>query len=135
MSVTVKGSEQSIIGGIVDDFQLELSGERVTAKELIRSRVFQKVKDYNASQSQREDYTSDKLVPRKESELTLNGRRDEMNPMADWQTEFRHAIESFRKNQILVLVDEKQLTNLDEVVQLNATSEISFLRLTVLAGG
>ena len=135
MSVTLKGSEQSLAGEIFDNLQLELSGERITAKELIRSRVFQKVKDYNVSEMHREDSTSDKLVPRDESEQILNGHPEITDRMADWQTEFHRAVESFRKKQILVLVDEKQLTDLDEVVQVDSTSEISFLRLTMLAGG
>ena len=135
MSVTVKGSEQSLAGDFVEDFLVELSSERTTVKELIRSRVFQKVKDYNVNERQRAGDKSEQLVPRDESELILNGRSHVADRTADWHTEFDRAVEAFQKHQILIFVNQKQLTDLEEVVQVDSTSDICFLRFTLLAGG
>ena len=42
---------------------------------------------------------------------------------------------AFRAGQIIILMDERQLESLDEEVVVEPTTEVSFLRLTLLVGG
>lgn len=135
MPVVINGSEQAVGSESVVNFQLELPAERITTKQLIRSRVFQKVKDFNASKIQREATASEIVVPPDEAELALNGQPDPSDRLADFETEFERAIKAFHQKQVLILVDGKQLTDLNADLQINHSTDVSFIRLTMLAGG
>ncbi|EDL56503.1 hypothetical protein PM8797T_00784, partial [Gimesia maris DSM 8797] len=45
------------------------------------------------------------------------------------------AVEAFERNQILILVNERQAESLDEEIKITPQSEVSFLKLTLLVGG
>ncbi|MFD6683110.1 hypothetical protein [Micromonospora parva] len=45
------------------------------------------------------------------------------------------ALDAFRRNGFVVLVDDRQVTALDETVRLHAGSRITFLKLVPLVGG
>ena len=45
------------------------------------------------------------------------------------------AVEAFADGLFLVVVDEKEVKELDSVVPLTATSRLTFIRFTMLAGG
>ncbi|MEU5398762.1 hypothetical protein ABZ348_05615 [Streptomyces sp. NPDC005963] len=48
---------------------------------------------------------------------------------------YERALEAFGRNGFLVLVGERQITELDEVVRLAETTEVTFLKLVPLVGG
>ncbi len=62
-------SDASTLGGEAPVFVLDFLTERITVRELIRSRVYQEVKDYNTQQP---EYFRG-LVQPTEAEQTLNG--------------------------------------------------------------
>jgi hypothetical protein len=45
------------------------------------------------------------------------------------------ALEGFRRNAFFLIVDGRQVTELDEVIPFSTTSEVRFLRLVPLIGG
>ncbi|MER7591051.1 hypothetical protein ABTW72_26295 [Micromonospora sp. NPDC127501] len=45
------------------------------------------------------------------------------------------ALDAFRRNGFVVLVDDRQVTALDEKVRLHAGSRVTFLKLVPLVGG
>ncbi|CCK27928.1 hypothetical protein BN159_3549 [Streptomyces davaonensis JCM 4913] len=47
----------------------------------------------------------------------------------------RLALKAFTANGLIVLVGDRQVTDLDEEVDLTADTEVTFLRLIPLAGG
>jgi|SRR5579862_4171119 len=53
----------------------------------------------------------------------------------DAEAQFVKAITAFRKNGFLVLVDDRQITDLDEILHLTPDTRVAFLRLVPLAGG
>jgi hypothetical protein len=53
----------------------------------------------------------------------------------DWEVQCRRAYSSFEKNGFLVLVDGKQVTELDTQLALHEDSEIDFIKLVPLVGG
>jgi hypothetical protein len=53
----------------------------------------------------------------------------------DWQQQADRAIEAFQRNGFFVLVDDRQVTELDEALNLAADTDICFVRLVQLAGG
>ncbi len=53
----------------------------------------------------------------------------------DWEVQFERACTSFERNGFLVLVDGRQVSELDERIDLLADSEIQFVKLVPLVGG
>ncbi len=131
MSTTVKVRDESTAGGSLHEFALEILTERITVRELIRSRVYQEVQDYN--QKQPEVFRG--LVQPTDAEATLNGFKLKKRRAIDWKKQFDKAIEAFESNRILILVDDKQVDSLDQEIEVKPGTEVSFLRLTMLVGG
>jgi len=124
--------DEEMTGKTVNKFSLEFLTERITVKELIRSRVFQEVKDHNAKQNQVEFHG---LIQPTDAERTLNGYRLKKPRQIDWKIQYDKAIEAFEKNQILILVNDRQAESLDEQIEVATDTKVSFLRLTMLVGG
>src|ERR1700736_2548367 len=102
---------------------------RLTLRELVRLRVEQEVDRFNSA-----DYEMFQgLVQPEESERVLNGVRT--RPVLDAQKQLAKAIAAFKGNGFLVLLDDRQIMDLDEVLHLTAQSKITFLRLVPLVGG
>jgi hypothetical protein len=131
MSVTIRVVDEIKPGTRDAGWALEILHERTTARELIRSRVYQEVTEYNARPSGR----FRGLVRPTEAERVLNGYHVRAGRKIDWQAQYRKAIEAFRHTGFILLVDDRQLVDLDETVELRPGSEVTFLRLVPLVGG
>lgn len=132
MSIALTVRDESIGGESIHEQTLEFPVERMSARELIRARIYQEVQDYNRTQ-QREAFQG--LVRPSEDEAALNGSRSSRFRPIDWNRQYERAIEAFEANQILLLVDDRQVESLDEEVTLRAGSVATFLRLSLLVGG
>jgi hypothetical protein len=131
MATTVTIVDEWTPGGTTHEWALDLLTERVTARELIRSRVYQEVSEYNA----RTPGYFRGLVQPTEAERVLNGFRIREGRKIDWEAQFQKALASFQGNGFLLLVDDRQLTDLDEEVVVKPGSAVSFMRLVPLVGG
>lgn len=100
-----------------------------TLREIIRQRVQQEVDRFN--QTDREIFRG--LVQPEENERILNGVRE--RPLLDSERQFAKAIASFNSNGFLVFIDDRQITDLDEAIQLTPQSRVTFLKLIPLIGG
>jgi hypothetical protein len=129
MATTITIRDETFPGGQAGELTLELLTERVTVRELIRSRIYQEVTEYNASRARHVRG----LVQPTEAERLLNGnpRRRRL----DWEQQYERALQAFRKNGFLILVNDRQLEDLDEQIELRSDTRISFLRLVPLVGG
>ena len=119
---TTSGSRQS-----AGDFRFD--SETLTLRELIRRRVQQEVGRYN--QSDEPEFRG--LIQPGETERILNGVRERR--VLDWQRQCDKAIAAFQSNGFVVLVDDRQITDLDDPIELTAQTRISFLKLVPLVGG
>jgi hypothetical protein len=113
------------------EWSLEVLTERLTVRELIRSRVYQEVQDYN--QQQPGEFQG--LVQPTDAERTLNGYRLKKPRQIDWRGQYEQAIAAFESNQVLVLINDRQAESLDEEFDVTPDTQVSFLRLTLLVGG
>lgn len=105
----------------------------VTLRDLIRTRVREEVAKANAAVVEGRDFRT--LVQPTEAEVTLNGYRMRTRKAIDWLAQADKAEEAFGRNGFFVLVDGRQVEDLDEELALTAESEIRFVRLTPLVGG
>ena len=65
----------------------------------------------------------------------MNGVRLKKQRQIDWREQYEKAIEAFEKQQILILVDDRQLDSLEEGIEIKPGVVVSFLRLMLLVRG
>jgi len=110
---------------------LEIAEERLALRELIRRRVFQEVAEYNA----RTPGVFQGLVQPEDTERVLNGYAMRTPRRIDPEAQTELALTAFAGNGFLVLVGDRQVTDLDEVIELLLGTEVTFLKLVALVGG
>ncbi|MGB3297094.1 MAG: hypothetical protein WBA76_02410, partial [Phormidesmis sp.] len=100
-------------------------------RELIRSRIYQEVKNYN---TQPLAYFSG-LVQPTPRERELNGYRLQKVQQIDWQQQFERAIAAFQSNGFIIVVNDQQLSELEDEIVVAPETTVTFLKLTPLVGG
>ena len=131
MTGTLTIRDETLGGESLRAWSLEVMTERLTVRELIRSRVYQEVQDYNVQQGP----IYHGLVQPEEAEKALNGWKLKKPRQLDWKRQFDRAIEAFESNQILILVNGRQAEALDEEIVIEPQTTVTFFRLTPLVGG
>ncbi len=130
-TLTVRDETAFGIGGSDYVFTLNFPDERVTARELLRERVRQEVEDYNTQQP---EYFRG-LVQPTDAERTLNGFKLTKQKQIDWQEQYAKALEAFGRNGFILLVDDRQVEDLDETILIEPDTPVTFLKLVPLVGG
>jgi hypothetical protein len=137
MALQLTIRDESTDGKTTGETVVEFLTERVTVEELIRSRVYQEVQDYNREQPAK----FHGLVRPVDAEAAPDGFQMKTRRPIDWKVQFEAAKEAFQRNQVLILVDDRQLDRLDETIDLRPSSSgheatrVTFLKLTPLVGG
>src|SRR5262245_36219755 len=129
--IELKVCDKTTAGEKTDEFVIDLLTERITVRELIRSRVYQEVQDYNVRAP---EYFRG-LVEPADAEKTMNGVKIKKGSQLDWRKQFEVALEAFEANRILIVINERQAESLDEEIVVEPDTKVSFLRLVPLVGG
>lgn len=124
MPSTLTFCDRSTDGRIRHESTIDFLTDRVTVRELIRSRVYQEVQDYNLHASG----VFHGLV-----QPPSDDRRGKTQ--IDWQVQFDLALQAFKWRQVLVLIDDRQLEDLETEIDINPGTRVTFLRLVPLVGG
>ena len=103
----------------------------ITARELIRERVYQEVQAYN--QKMPEVFRG--LVAPTDAERVLNGFRLRTTRSIDPEKQCKLAMQAFAQNGFILLVDDQQVSELDQQIELKSSTSVVFLKLTPLVGG
>jgi len=112
-------------------WSFDLLDEIVRLRELLRLRIYQEVTEYNTKQSK---YFHGFVQPT-DAERTLNGYRLKTVHGLDWQAQYDKALEAFRYRGYILLVNDKQVTDLDTPIELQARTKVTFFKLIPLVGG
>lgn len=131
MPATLTVRDETVAGESTHEFTLDFLTEHITVQELIRSRVYQEVKDYNA----RKPELFRGLVQPTDAEATLNGFKVKKKKVIDWNEQYELAVQAFEANRVLILVDSRQVESLEEKITIRTDTVVSFLRLVPLVGG
>jgi hypothetical protein len=131
MALQLTVIDQRVGGGEAAAITLTELERRTTLRDLIRTRVREEVAQYNLGPTER----FSGLVRPVGAEEGINGYRLARPRRLDWEEQARVAEEAFLRDGFFVLVDDRQVDDLDEELELNADTEIRFLRLTPLVGG
>jgi len=134
MSTTLKIRDETTfgLGGDGDrDFTLDVMSGRITVRELIRARVASEVRDYNLNQP---EYFRGFVQPT-DAERSLNGFRMRKGRRIDADKQFELAIKAFYTNGFIVLVNDRQVDELEEEIEIRPDTTVTFLKLVPLVGG
>jgi hypothetical protein len=137
MLITIR--DETASGKLTNELSLNVLDETITVRELIRSRVYQEVDDHNrrVREANARSVPFNGLVTPTAAEENLNVPRVG-RPAAreiDWKKQFETACDAFGRNGFFILVNDRQVEELDETITLGATSTVSFVKLTPLVGG
>jgi hypothetical protein len=134
MSTTLKIRDETTfsLGGDDDrGFTLDVATERITVLELIRARVLREVREYNLSQP---EYFRG-LVQPTDAERSLNGFKMRKGRTIDPERQFELAKRAFHSNGFILLVDDRQVDELDDEIEIRPETTVTFLKLVPLVGG
>lgn len=123
--------DETTAGERNDAWHLEIFEERLPLREVIRRRVFQEVAEHNAKGGD----LFRGLVQPSDTERTLNGFKLKQPRRIDPEAQAARAMEAFSRNGYIVLVGDRQVDDLDAVVELTIDTRITFLKLVPLVGG
>jgi hypothetical protein len=126
MLLTIR--DETARGSVTNELTLDVLDERISVRELIRSRVYQEVDEHN--RRQRAAATEQAAF---RGLVTPKAGREVRE--IDWREQFERACEAFERNGFFVLIDDRQAEQLDEVLLLRHDSRVSFVKLTPLVGG
>jgi hypothetical protein len=105
--------------------------DRITLRDLIRLRVREEVARYNL----RPSLTFKGLVQPDGATQTSDGFAMPKRRPINWERQADIAIDRFMRNGFFVLVDGKQVIDLDAQLELASRMDVGFIRLTPLIGG
>jgi hypothetical protein len=134
MSTTLKIRDETTFSLGADgerDFTLDLPEERITVRDLIRARVNREVLDYNLDQP---EYFQG-LVQPSDAERSLNGFKMRKRRRIDPERQFELARRAFYSNGFILLIDDRQVDELEEEIEIRADTTVTFLKLVPLVGG
>ncbi|KAF5994101.1 MULTISPECIES: hypothetical protein [Streptomyces] len=128
---TVTFRDETATGKPLTEWEVAGLPERMTVRELIRLRVREEVARHNARPSDR----FNGLVRPDDAERELNGYRLREPRRIDWERQAEIAERAFLANGFFVLAGDRQVEDLDEVVDLIADPDLVFIKLVALVGG
>jgi hypothetical protein len=130
MSVALKIVDQTL--GIHPPIirELRLVSERITLRELLKRRIDEEVAELNAGGGDE----IKPLVAPMEQESRLNGEKPTRRTV-DPERQLAAAVEAFERRRIVIIVDSRQVLDLDQAIVVTPDTEVRFLKLVPLVGG
>ncbi len=141
MSAVLKIVEKSLGRPQEATFELRLVSERMTGREIIARHIAQEVTRQNEKRSaawtghRRAGSFMVGFEPHP-AEQKLNLAKPVRRPkLLDPAAEHKAALAAFESNRMIMLLDDRQIEDLDAEITLRDNSEVTFLRLVPLVGG
>lgn len=128
---TVALRDETATGGALASLSLTGLPDRLTVRELLRLRVREEVARHNAAPSRQ--FTG--LVRPDDAELIPGGYRLRHTRDLDWERQADIAERAFAGNGFILLIGDRQVEDLDEMVDLDVCEEVVFIKLIQLVGG
>ena len=130
MPTTLRIRDEAVSGELLGESVLEFITERITVRELIRSRVYQEVQDHNLRRST----GSTQLVQLGTPGRVRNGKAHTGRPV-DWKQQVELAIQAFEQNRVIIVVGDRQAESLDDEISIAPETCVTFLKIVPLVGG
>jgi hypothetical protein len=128
---TLTVQDRTATGRPVDSFTIDGLPDRITVRDLIRTRVRDEVARYNL----RPVDMFRGLVAPTDAQQAAGGYRMPKPRRLDWEKQADIAVDAFGRNGFFVLVNGRQATELDEEIDVNDAADVAFVKLVQLVGG
>ncbi|UOY01694.1 hypothetical protein [Blastococcus sp. PRF04-17] len=125
---TVTFRDETATGKSLHSFDVPDVPDSITVRELVRLRVREEVARHNAAPGS--EYRG--LVRPADA---ADGARRHAPRRLDWEVQADVACWAFERNGFFVLVADRQVESLEEVVDLTVASDVAFVKLVPLVGG
>ena len=130
-TLTIKDESMYTANAPEFSFTLNFPTDRVSVRQIIEARVRGEVENFNSVQPE----VFRGLVQPTHSERVLNGFKFKEKKQIDWREQYRKAVEAFDRNGFILLVDDLQVEDLDQIIEIEAKTSVTFLKLVSLVGG
>lgn len=114
-------------------FALDVPGEWLPLRDVIRARIHEEAARHEAAEDSAAGWRG--LVRPGKAEARLDGAGVPRALKVDAEAQCEAAFRAFARNGFLVLVGDRQVTDLDEPVAGRDDVEVTFLKLIPLVGG
>lgn len=119
----------TLSGRVIQQFFLPIATSSISARELIIERV-----RYEVSQQRLPTHRYTLITPTA-TEALLNDYANQPRPTIDEDAACAKALRAFERNGFVLLVDEQQITALDQPLSIHQHSVVQFVKLIPLVGG
>jgi len=123
--------DETMLGEVVQEMDIATEASELRLREVIMLRVEEEIRRQHDEHIKRYftgfpdlSHAERLLMPRKPS-----------SEQPDPEAYGYRALEAFKRNAFFVLVDDRQVDDLEQVLTLRPDSRVSFVRLTPLVGG
>ena len=110
---------------------IKVTSESITLKELIERRVYAEVEKFNLQRP----VNFKALVQPKEAQETAQGYRLPAHRDLNPDVTALEAIKAFENKQFFVMVNNKEVKDLNEKIEITDQTEIAFVKLMPIVGG
>jgi hypothetical protein len=125
--------DETATGQVLHSWDVSVENETMTLQELIMLRVKEEILRRTEASAAMYFNIYQELT---EAEQKLNLQKHKANREApDPEAYGYRALDAFKRNAFFVLIGNKQVDDLQEVIDLRRENPISFVRLTPLVGG
>ena len=125
---SIKIQDESAAGDILNEITLKFNEEYITLYDLIKARIELEIERYH---NQTTTYRGGLVIPTN-LESKLNNKKPK--PI-DAEKQLYVALEAFKNNGFIVLVDNEQVEEINQRVLVDEATIVSFIKLTPLVGG
>lgn len=131
MGVMLKIQDETTLGKRIYESLVEFHIESITVRKLIETRVEIEVENYNKNAEG--EFAG--FVQPTESEQILNGYKIKRGVLIDVEKQKKAAINAFNANGFFIIVNDQQLTELNDEIVITPGAVVVFLKLVPLVGG
>lgn len=123
--------DETMSGRAIESWVLPDVQDEISARELLRLRVREEVARFNATSTE----VFRGLVRPADSRETPDGFVVREGRRLDWEVQADTACAAFERNGFVTLVGDRQIDDLDEMIDVSCDRTVSFIRLVPLVGG
>jgi len=131
MSVALKIKDETVTGALVSETILHFPLSEITVRELIEKRVKEEVEKYNQSLAG----LFFGLIQPEDSKVELNGFKMRNSRPVNIEKQQKAAIDAFGRNEFFLLINNKQVSELDHSLLITPNTQVGFIKLVPLVGG
>lgn len=120
-------SDETLSGNVLDTWEMAVETPIMPLKDLILMRVEEEIRRMEKGMESRF-----LAYQNREEKLLNNSKKPEL---PDAEASGYRALKAFQEQAFFVLVDERQVQDLEQMIELRPDSKVSFVKLTPLVGG